>query len=213
MVALVAVTLIRFVREPGWASFGIFVFATYLFPPLLARFMQLFYPLQYGKHPLRESVGGNAWIISFRCQMIYGIVPMLESIITMIPGVYSAWLRLWGSKIGRGVTWVPNISILDRGQLEIGDLCMFGSAAQLTSHLVKVSGPIEGKKTKIDVYVRPVKIGKGCFIGSESKLLPSTVLEGGTYVEALTIRAGKREITHAGRASVRRTKASQKESA
>src|SRR5262249_29680123 len=117
MVAGVVTSFIHLVRDPGWASAGLFIFVTYLFPPLVCRLMRAIYPLKFGVFPLRESVAGNAWIISFRTQLIYGIFPWLESIVTMVPGAYSAWLRLWGSTIGKGITWVPNVSILDRGLL------------------------------------------------------------------------------------------------
>ena len=55
-------------------------------------------------------------------QVLYSAFPALR----LVPGLYSAWLRLWGSRVGRAVYWTPQVKITDRGLLKVGDGVVFG---------------------------------------------------------------------------------------
>ena len=100
-------------------------------------------------------------------QMIYAAVPAFEAFLRFLPGVYSAWLRLWGSKVGKNVYWTPMVEIIDRHMLRIGDDVIFGHKVICTSHVVS-----RKDNGEFVLLLRPVRIGSGTFIGALSRLGP-----------------------------------------
>ena len=63
-------------------------------------------------------IGSNDYLIWWflLCQQtLFSRLSFLEECIRMIPGLYSLWLRLWGSQIGSLTYWAPGTRILDRG--------------------------------------------------------------------------------------------------
>jgi hypothetical protein len=131
-------------------------------PPLLARLGGLLKPLPHG----RVDVGDPAflgWWWAFQCQMIFNRLPVLEECLRLIPGAYSFWLRLWGSRIGRLVYWAPGMRILDRGLLEIGNGVLFGAGVRLNPHVITRES--DGRML---LSVAPVRIGQGVLMGGYS---------------------------------------------
>lgn len=143
------------------------VILIYLAPPLTHRFMNWLYPIKQGA-TLVDPKEYNPWINSFRLQKIYTIFPVLERILFLSPGIYSAWLRLWGSKIGKGVYMLPGIEIVDRGNLNIGDFVFIGNKTYISPHV------FINKNGKMFIYVKDVCIGPGSFVGSFCVLGPGT---------------------------------------
>ena len=72
-------------------------------------------------------------------QLLYGAVPLLETVLRLIPGAYSAWLRLWGSRIGKGGYRTPQVQVLDRSLLEVGDGAVFGHEVKVACRVIKPS--------------------------------------------------------------------------
>ncbi len=61
----------------------------------------------------------------------------MEEILRLIPGLYSFWLRAWGSRVGKLTYWAPQTVILDRGFLEIGDHVIFGAGVRINPHVME----------------------------------------------------------------------------
>ena len=117
------------------------------------------------------------WWTCFQCQVLFLRFPALEEIIRLVPGCYSLWLRLWGSRIGKLTYWAPRTSILDRGFLDIGDNVIFGAGVKLNSHVME-----KGK-----LLLAPVKIGHRSLIGGYSLLTAGTEISEGETVRAFLI--------------------------
>lgn len=117
------------------------------------------------------------WWACFQCQVLFLRFPALEEIIRLIPGCYSLWLRLWGSRIGRLTYWAPRTSILDRGFLDIGDNVIFGAGVNLNPHVME-----KGK-----LLLAPVKIGDRALIGGYSLLTAGTQIADDETVRAFLI--------------------------
>ncbi|HEX4924617.1 MAG TPA: sterol desaturase family protein [Bdellovibrionales bacterium] len=151
----------------------------YVLPPLAYRLHNRFYPLKTG---MTRLSGGDysPWWGGHQIQLLYIAVPSLEALLRVIPGVYSAWLRLWGSRVGRGVYWTPQVEITDRALLEIGDHVVFGHKAAFYNHVVNP------KKDKMFLYVNVTKIGSGVFVGAGSRVGPGAVIESGVQLPILT---------------------------
>lgn len=162
--------------------------ACFLTPyPWLAPVVLYLLPLIPGRI-LRESlrsspqsidVGSPAflrWWACFQCQVLFMRFPVLEEVLRLIPGVYSLWLRCWGSRIGKLTYWAPQTIILDRGFMEIGDHVVFGAGVRINPHVME-SG----------LKLAPIRIGDGAMIGGYSLLTAGTEIAAGERTRAFLI--------------------------
>ena len=128
--------------------------------------------------------------------MVYTSFSVLERTLRLVPGLYSAWLRLWGSRIGKKVNWTPECQLVDRGHLEIGDRAFIGNRTYLSAHALKKSGNryflfVERVSIGADTMVSyganigpGVEIGNRAHIGAGAALYPKTkVASGESYVD------------------------------
>lgn len=153
----------------GMVGFLALILVIYGFPLLTFRIHNYFYPLQEGASYIS---GGqyNPWWGAHQIQMIYGAFPVLEVILRLIPSLFSQWLRLWGSKIGKNVYWTPGVFIADRSLLEIGDNVILGYGLSFTSHL------INPREKELILYVRKIIIGENSFIGARASFGPGAIV-------------------------------------
>jgi len=172
-------SLIWMCFSPSFISLFALIFFLYGFPLLVYRIHQRFYPLKEGVTYLLGDEY-SPWWGSHQFQVIYIAFPFLEAMLRLIPGVFSAWLRLWGAKVGQNVYWTPRLEIADRGLIEIGDRVVFGYGIELYSHVIKP------KNQDLMLYVKKVKIGSNVFLGAGSRLAPGVVVEDGTYLPVTT---------------------------
>jgi hypothetical protein len=158
----------------------------YLLPVACFRLHQLAWPLVEGRTRL-DAAAYAPWWGAHQCQVMYTAFPALEAALRLIPGVYSAWLRLWGSRIGRGVYWTPRVDISDRSHLEVGDGVIFGHHTACYAHLVqrRSGGPV--------LYLRRIRIGQGVQLGAGSRLAPGASIAAGVVLPAATdVGVGRR---------------------
>jgi sterol desaturase/sphingolipid hydroxylase (fatty acid hydroxylase superfamily) len=168
----------------GFAAVSLFTL--YLFPPLIFRLHNLVFPLTTG---LSRLSGGkySSWWGGHQIQLIYIAMPSLEGVLRVIPGVYSAWLRLWGSQIGSRVYWTPQVEITDRSLLKIGSGVVIGHKCAFYSHVVNP------RKDKISLFVETITVEDGVFVGAGSRAGPGSIIESGVVLPVLTdIRVGQR---------------------
>jgi len=155
----------------------------YFVPPLCFRLHEKISPLREGLHSL-EAPGYSPWWGSLQMQNIYHALPALEAILRIVPGCYSAWLRLWGSKIGRNVAWTPRVEISDRSLLEIGDRVIFGHKVALYAHVVDRRPKAKGGSLRL--FAKRIRIGDGAFVGAGSRLGPGAEIAAGARLPVLT---------------------------
>jgi acetyltransferase-like isoleucine patch superfamily enzyme len=120
------------------------------------------------------------WLFSLRIQQIYLVFPQLERLLFFLPGMYSAWLRAWGSKIGKSVFWTPGTIVNDRSLMDVGDFVIFGHNTYMSSHLLRV------KNGKFFVYVKKIKIGSYTFVGAFTKMGPGTTIAQGSQIQVMS---------------------------
>lgn len=165
--------------SPGIFSILSLLFSLYGFPLLVYRIHQLFYPIKEGISYLGTKEY-SPWWGSHQIQVIYIAFPALETLLRLIPGAFSIWLRLWGAKVGKSVYWTPQLEISDRGLVEIGDRVIFGHGIGIYSHIIKP------KKNDLMLYVKKVKIGTNVFLGAWNHVGPGVAVEDATYVPVAT---------------------------
>jgi len=166
VVILASLVLIPFASGP--VRIAITLTALYLLPPLTARLILFIAPVPQGC----ISVGSMAffsWWTTFQLQIVFCRLPFLEEFLRLVPGLYSMWLRLGGSRVGRLTYWSPGTTITDRSFLCIGNDVVFGAGVRLNAHVLT-----KNKDGKIELLLANVKIGDRAIIGGYSLLTAGT---------------------------------------
>jgi hypothetical protein len=163
------------------ARTAIVIGGIYLVPPLFVRLLLKLRPLRVGSYRL-DAPEFFRWWTSAQGQILFCRFPFLEELLRLVPGLYSAWLRLWGAKIGRLTYWAPGVCILDRSLLEIGDDVIFGAGVRLNPHVIA-----EDENGDARLHLGPVRVGKGCRVGGYSLLTAGTVVEPGQTLKAFSL--------------------------
>jgi hypothetical protein len=158
-----------------WKVAAAFTFL-YILPLIPARLLRESLRKSSSEIPL-GSADFLKWWACFQCQVLFLRFPATEEIIRLIPGCYSLWLRLWGSRIGSLTYWAPRTTILDRGFLNIGDNVVFGAGVKLNPHVIE----------KGNLLLAPVMIGDRASIGGYSLLTAGTVISPNDTVRAFLI--------------------------
>jgi hypothetical protein len=155
--------------------------ALYLAPPLAARLLIAVVP--FGKTVI--AVGSRdffTWWALLSFQVLFCRFPALEEALRVVPALYSAWLRLWGSRIGRLVYWSAGTQVLDRSFLDIGNDVIFGAGVRLNPHVLARNAGGE-----LELLLAPVKIGAGSIVGGYSLLTAGTEIMPGECLQALLV--------------------------
>ena len=149
----------------------------YLLPAVVVRLVTRTAALPAGLVDLGSPMFLRWWVTA-QCQIVLLRLPWLEELLRLVPTVYSAWLRLWGSKIGALVYWSPGVVILDRSLVNLGDRVVFGAGVRLNPHVI---APIGGRRS---LLLAPVTIGSDALVGGYSTLLPGCVIAPGEVTDA-----------------------------
>ncbi len=172
----------------GVALIGVPV-VLYLQSPLIWRLMNA----RYGPIPMVSRIGvkaesGSLWLVSNRLQELYETFEVLEKVLKTLPGLYSAWLRLWGARIGRKVNWTAGCKIVDRPFVHIGDRCLIGNQSYISAHAIKK------KQDRYQLFVKDVRIGSHVVISYASTLGPGAVVGDRAFIESGAAVYPNREI-------------------
>jgi acetyltransferase-like isoleucine patch superfamily enzyme len=166
-----------FVVHPGWLSALFIALAIYIFPLICYHLHQMAAPIVEGDSTIIGTY--SPWYGSHMIQLVFIGFPSCERFLRLFPGVFSVWLRLWGSKVGKAVYYTPHLELADRGLLEIGHGCVFGYNVKIACHYISPS-----KEKGLKLYVRKVVIEDGGFVGAASRLAPGVVVKSGALVKA-----------------------------
>ena len=102
----------------------------YIFPLIPGRILRETLPCCHrtfrSVHP-RFCAGGRV----SSARRLFLRFPVLEEILRLVPGLYSLWLRAWGSRIGKLTYWAPQTSYSIAGCLDIGDHVVFGAGVRI----------------------------------------------------------------------------------
>jgi acetyltransferase-like isoleucine patch superfamily enzyme len=149
---------------------GVAVTLLYLGPPLLARGLFAVWGKPEGNIRL-GSTNYFVWWATLQLQMIFSRVPQSEEILRLVPGLYSSWLRLWGSEIGALAYWAPGFSISDRSYLRLGDHVVFGASVYVSPHVLNRTSD-----QRWELVIGTVIIGHRSLVGARSVLAAGAVL-------------------------------------
>lgn len=165
-------------RSPLWLV-ALF-FCIYGLPLLTFRAIDRIRPLHEGRSYL-DGPRYSPWWGSHNIQRIYIAFPQIESLLQLIPGAFSLWLRLWGSRIGRRVYWTPRVEIADRSLLDVGDDVVFAHKVECYAHAIK-----PGRRGRLVLFVRRIRIGSRVFLGAGTRIGPGVRVGDDTLVPILS---------------------------
>ena len=151
----------------GW-RLGAAVAVLYLIPPIVARCILKLWPIREGRiaMPSRDYF---VWWLVLNLQIVFCRLPFLEELMRIVPGAYSAWLRLWGARIGSFTYWAAGLRILDRSFLDIGNGVAFGAGVRLNPHVVA-----KNEDGSMELMLATVHIGDRAIIGGYGLLTAGT---------------------------------------
>ncbi len=125
-----------------------------------------------------KTKDGNPWFVAFHLQQLFNSFHFFEQILILLPGAYSAWLRLWGSEIGNKVNWTPECRVVDRTHLKIGSRVLIGNHSYIAAHAIKKRGD------KYLLYVKGVEIGDDVVLAYRVTIAPGAKVSAGSFIEA-----------------------------
>jgi hypothetical protein len=169
-----------FAQWPSVWTAILLLFVVYIVPPIAQRWMLRWAKLMQGVSEI-DGRKFSAWLATHHIQAFYDALPYLESLLRVFPGFYSAWLRLWGSRVGYGVEWPVRMDVLDRSLMDIGNRVVFAREVELAAHARKKT---DGGRTR--VLVRTVRIGSHAFIGAGSRVGPGASVPSNASVPDMT---------------------------
>ncbi len=181
MTAAVIAALSLFAQWPNGWTVLLLLLVIYVLPPTVLRIVLRWAPLKPG---IACIDGGKfcPWLAAHHIQAFYDALPFLESLLRVIPGFYSMWLRMWGSRIGYGVAWPVRLDVLDRNLMDIGNRVTFDREVELAAH---VRQKLDGGGSR--VLVRPVRIGGHAYVGAGARIGPGATVPHNANVPALTV--------------------------
>ncbi|HXG52523.1 MAG TPA: hypothetical protein VNN77_14090 [candidate division Zixibacteria bacterium] len=153
----------------------------YLVPPGLARAVRRLSKIPEGRIPV-PSTAFFAWWALLQLQMVFCRAGFLEEALRLIPGAYSAWLRLWGARIGRLAFWAPGVSVLDRPFVSVGDDVVFGARVQINPHVFT-----RDRSGRTELLLGTVRIGDRATVGGYSLLTAGSAIAAGESPPALLV--------------------------
>ena len=165
--SLIGAAALSLIAAPGVGTVVGLLAVVYLLPVGLFRLHDALWPLREGRSSLLGA-GYNPWWGASQLQWTFIAFPSLEVALRGVPGLFSLWLRAWGARVGAGVIWTPELVILDRSLLEIGDRVVFGYQVGLSGHLVS------GKE--LELVLAKIRIGRGSLVGAGAKIFPGVTI-------------------------------------
>ncbi len=176
--ALLVVGLVALPWGPLGCRIAAALLALYLLPPLLVRLALAVSPLRAGRLGM-DDPAYMTWWLTINLQMVFNRIPWLEELLRLVPALYSAWLRLYGSRIGKHTYWAAGTRILDRSFLDIGDGVILGAGTIIAPHLV-----VRNDDGVMQLALGRVRIGDGAVIGGFSALAAGTIIPPGECTRA-----------------------------
>ena len=179
VITLEVIGLYCFATNPTLTKITLLVLFPYLFPLLVFRSLTWLLPLKEGREYVKRG-SLSVWFLSYRIQLLYGLLPALEGILLAFPGLFSLWLRAWGSDIGSRVFWAATVKVTDRSHLNIGDNVFIGNEVYFSPHVVS-----RGQERNF-LYYRKISVEQNSFVGAGCRMGPGVRIKTGSRVPALT---------------------------
>ena len=162
----------------GWSGrLLVGLFWIYLLPPLLGRAVLVALGRPQGRDVRQnERAYTVGWFLA-QLQVPFNRLPALEELLRLVPGLYSAWLNLWGGRVSPFAYWGPGARILDRCLVRVERRAVIGTGVLLSGHLGLVA-----EDGEFAVDIAPVTVEEGAIVGAAAALGPGARVSAGEMV-------------------------------
>jgi hypothetical protein len=167
---LAIIGVLGFGWAPLYCRIATSIVLLYAAPALAARALNSLAPIREERIRIGTRDFFTWWALA-NFQMLFSRLPALEELLRIVPGLYSAWLRLWGARVGRLTYWGAGLRILDRSFLCIGDDVIFGATVRLNPHVLARNGNGE-----LELILANIVVGDRSVVGGYSLLTSGTEL-------------------------------------
>lgn len=105
----------------------------YLLPPLVSRLSLALWGRPGGRVHA-DSRDYRVWWFLTQWQMVFNRLPALEELLRLVPGLYAAWIWLWGGSLSPFSFVGPGLIVTDRYLLDVRRGAVLGMKSALIGH-------------------------------------------------------------------------------
>lgn len=145
----------------------------YLLPPVASRLILTAFGRPQGELS-QDMTAYRVWWVLTQWQILFNRLPFLEELLRLVPGLYSAWIRLWGGNLSPRAYVGPGVRITDRHAIYVGHGAILGMKAILSGHLV-----LRNEDGRWLVLAAAPIVEAEAILGGDTKLGPGAVLRAG----------------------------------
>lgn len=167
------VPLVMLVPSP-WHMWAVVAWVG-LLPPLLCRLVHGLWPVE-GRHVVSSAAARRWWWLQ-QLQMPFNRLPLFEETMRLVPGLYQAWLRLWGARVSLLCVFAPHVVVTDRQLLEVGRGAVIGDGCHFSPHAVLREG-------EWSILIASIRVGNGSLVGARAVLGPGVIIADDQQVTA-----------------------------
>jgi hypothetical protein len=151
----------------------------FLVPPLVCRLTFSLFGTPFGIGLTQDSRAYKIWWFSHQWQAVFNRLPWIEELLRLMPGLYSAWINLWGGNASTLVYWSPGCIVIDRPLIIVEAFAVIGGHSGLTGHLGRI-----GEDGSYRVDIAAARVGSRAMMGAGSALGPGAELVAGRLLPA-----------------------------
>lgn len=164
--------------EGAAARIGLFAAWLYLLPPLAARALIALYGAPQGRLT-QDMRAFRVWWALTQLQMVFNRFPALEEALRLAPGLYAAWIALWGGRISARAFVGPRVVVTDRHATRVEAGAVLGFSGALAGHMA-----LREADGRWVVIAAGPHVEAGAILGGGAGLGPGAVLTRGALLPA-----------------------------
>jgi hypothetical protein len=170
----------------GFGAATLFLGWLYLAPALIGGLVTRVRPTPTGTFGLGDA-GYRHWWLMLQLQLPFNRLPFLEEALRLVPGLYPAWIRLWGGYLSAESFVGPGVMIGDRHLIRVGPRSVLGARAGFAGHIA-----FRDERGRWQVIVAPCEVGADAIVGGDAGMGPGAKLaDGATLPAARHLGPGK----------------------
>jgi hypothetical protein len=160
------------------ARAGVFALWLYLLPPLAARALIALFGRPEGRLT-QDMRSYRVWWALTQLQMVFNRFPALEEALRLAPGLYAAWIALWGGRISARAFIGPRVVVTDRYAISVESGAVLGFSGALAGHMA-----LREADGRWVVVAAGPHVEAGAILGGGAGLGPGAVLARGALLPA-----------------------------
>ncbi len=164
--------------EGAAARAGVFALWLYLLPPLAARALIALFGRPEGRLT-QDMRSYRVWWALTQLQMVFNRFPALEEALRLAPGLYAAWIALWGGRVSARAFIGPRVVVTDRYAISVESGAVLGFSGALAGHMA-----LREADGRWVVVAAGPRVERDAVLGGGAGLGPGAVLTRGALLPA-----------------------------